>query len=121
MAERTLTITVNPDWRGALRSAAGVARSAGYQGERLNFETPGVFFRDLTARRWALVEMLMGAGELGVRELARRAERDVKRVHEDVERLSELGLVERTDHGGVICPYGNIHVDMHLHRKANAA
>ncbi|MBK1721501.1 HVO_A0114 family putative DNA-binding protein [Thiocystis violacea] len=121
MAERTLTITMDPDWRRALRAAASSAGAERYQGERLNFETPGAFFGHLTARRWALVEMLMGAGELGVRELARRAERDVKRVHEDVERLTELGLVERTDRGGVICPYGNIHVDMHFHRAASAA
>ena len=31
-----------------------------------------------------------------MRELARRAGRDVKRVHEDVQVLTELGLVERT-------------------------
>ncbi len=121
MAERTLTITVQSDWQDALRAAANTAQAAHYQGERLNFETPGAFFGRLTARRWALVDRLMGAGELPLRELARRVERDVKRVHEDVVSLTELGLVERTVQGGVVCPYVDIHIDMRLHATAQAA
>ena len=50
---------------------------AGYQGETLNFETPGAFFGRLTERRWALVTALLGQGTLAVRELARRVGRDV--------------------------------------------
>lgn len=49
-----------------------------------------------------------------VRELARLAGRDVKRVHEDVVALAELGLFERTDGGGVVCPFGSVHVDFLL-------
>ena len=115
MAERTLTITVDADWQGALRSAArGAFGATTYQGETLSFETPGAFFGKLTHRRWDLLRLLQGAGELPVRELARRAGRDVKRVHEDIGALAELGLVERTAGGGVVCPYADIHVDMHL-------
>ena len=115
MSGRTLTITVDADWQGALRTAAREAFGAtGYRGETLNFESPGVFFGKLTERRWALLRLLQGAGELPVRELARRAARDVKRVHEDVSALEDLGLVERTDRGAVVCPFADIHVDMHL-------
>ena len=118
MAGRTLTVTVDADWRAALRTAARQAFGAtSYQGETLNFETPGAFFGKLTQRRWTLLHLLQGAGELPVRELARRAGRDVKRVHEDITVLADLGLVERTERGGVIAPYVDIHVDMHL-RKA---
>ena len=39
--------------------------------------------------------------------------RDVKRVHEDVNALTELGLFERTPGSGVVCPYSDIHVDAH--------
>lgn len=114
MEKRTLTITVQPDWRGALRAAGRAAQAGRYQGERLNFETPEAFFGSLTARRWALVHTLQGAGEISVRELARRVGRDVKRVHEDVTVLAELGLLDRTERGGVVCPFTDIHVDMHL-------
>ncbi|TAN53676.1 MAG: hypothetical protein EPN21_00825 [Methylococcaceae bacterium] len=119
MAARTLTITINPDWRSALRQAARPAFSIpAYQGETLNFETPGAFFSRLTSRRWAMVSALLGAGEVPVRELARRLGRDVKRVHEDACVLVELGLIERTASGGLVCPFADVHMDMHMRRAA---
>jgi predicted transcriptional regulator len=110
----TLIVTVQPDWRAALRAAGRAAEERQYQGERWNFETPEALFCHLTVRRWALVHLLLGAGEVSVRELARRAGRDVRRVHEDVTALADLGLLERTDRGGVVCPFADIHGDMHL-------
>lgn len=119
MEKRMLTITIEPDWRGALRNAGRAAFGAkGYAGERLNFETPQAFFAHLTSRRWALLAELLGAGEVAVRELARRVGRDVKRVHEDAAALVDLGLVERAAGGALFCPYDDIHVDMHMHRVA---
>jgi predicted transcriptional regulator len=114
MEERTLTITLNPDWRAALRAAGARAKADTYQGETLNFESVGALFARLTERRWTLVRALMGAGELSVRELARHLGRDVKLVHEEVASLAQLGLVERTERGGVLCPYIHIHVDLQL-------
>ena len=119
MEKRTLTVTINPDWRTSLRDAARQAFAAdAYQGETLNFESPAAFFSRLTENRWTMLHTLQGAGELAVRELARRLERDVKRVHEDAGVLVELGLVERTEKGGLLCPFEDIHVDMHLKRAA---
>ena len=114
MSRRTLTITMSADWRGALRAAGKRAGARSYQGEVLNFENAGSFFGRLTERRWALVHALQGQGSLSVRELARRVERDVRRVHDDVEVLAELGLIERTDSGGVVCPFEAVHIDMRL-------
>ena len=120
--QRTLTITLRPDWRAALRAAGAVAsRADGYQGEVLNFESPGVLFSRLTERRWSLVHALQGQGPMAVRELARRVGRDVKRVHEDVQALTELGLVERDAAGGVVCPFAEVHVDLHLRAPAQLA
>ncbi len=114
MNDRCLTITLQPDWQAGLRAAALAARKSGYQGEVLNFESPGQFFGMLTEKRWELVRAAQGKGELSVRELARQVGRDVKRVHEDVVALAELGLLERTDAGGVVCPFASLHIDMHL-------
>lgn len=50
---------------------------------------------------------------MSIRELARRVERDVKRVHEDVAVLTELGLFEHEE-GGIACPFARIHVDIEL-------
>lgn len=119
MENRTLTITLQPDWRAALRQAArSAAEATAYQGETLNFDSPAAFFSNLTERRWDMVNALQGVGELAVRELARRLERDVKRVHEDAGVLVKLGLLERSERGGLICPFSDIHVDMHLRRVA---
>ncbi len=114
MSKRHLTITLQPDWRAALRLAGTRAASTRYQGEVLNFESPGEFFSRLSEKRWALLRALQGEGELAVRELARRVGRDVKRVHEDVGVLAELGLVERGESGGVVCPFNEVHIDMRL-------
>ena len=54
---------------------------------------------------------------MAVRKLARRSGRDVKRVHEDVHILTSLGLVERDDAGGVLCPFADVHIDMHVHHE----
>ena len=114
MTDRHLTITLQPDWKGALRAMDKVANADTYQGEVLNFESPGHFFGQLTEKRWEIVRAAQGKGELSVRELARAVGRDVKRVHEDVVILAELGLLERTDGGGLVCPYSSMHIDMYL-------
>ncbi len=118
MSDRTLTITLQPDWRAALRQAGRRAAALRYQGEVLNFETPAAFFGRLTERRWELVRTLQGRGEIALRELARRVGRDVKRVHEDVQELIELGLVERGEAGGVVCPFTTVRIDMELRAAA---
>ncbi len=114
MTERYLTITLQPDWKTALRAAAQAAKADTYQGEVLNFETPAQFFGQLTEKRWDIVRAAQGKGEMSVRELARVVDRDVKRVHDDIVILAELGLLERTAGGGVSCPYTSMHIDMYL-------
>ena len=114
MTDRYLTITLQPDWKGALRALGQAAQADTYQGEVLNFESPGQFFGQLTEKRWEIVRAAQGQGELSVRELARTVGRDVKRVHEDVVILAGLGLLERTEGGGVLCPYSSMHIDMYL-------
>jgi predicted transcriptional regulator len=84
----------------------------------LSFQSPEAFFGKLTARRWEIVQALLGAGPVAVRELARRVDRDVRRVHDDVVVLTELGLLEREEGGAVVCPFADIHVDMHIRALA---
>ncbi len=114
MTDRSLTITLQPDWKAALRAVGQIAQADSYQGEVLNFESPAQFFGQLTEKRWEIVHATQGRGELSVRELARTVGRDVKRVHEDVVTLADLGLLERTESGGVVCPYATLHIDMYL-------
>ena len=114
MTQRHLTITLQPDWKAAIRTVGVTAKADTYQGEVLNFETPAQFFGQLSEKRWDIVRAAQGKGELSVRELARMVDRDVKRVHDDIVILAKLGMLERTDGGGVACPYTSMHIDMYL-------
>ena len=115
--KRVLTITLSPDWISGLKDAGRKAKKgieqSEYQGETINFETPGIFFSQLTENRWNIVRSLQDEGEAGVRELARRIERDVRRVHDDIIVLTLLGLIEKQD-DKLCCPFSDIHVDMHI-------
>lgn len=117
--DRKLTITIAGDSRQQAKALFARAVTSGeYQGEYLDFATPDLFFSKLSDKRWKLLNVLQGAGEVGVRELARRVGRDVKRVHEDAAALVELGLLEKSAQGALLCPFADIHVDMHLRRAA---
>ncbi len=114
MTQRNLTITLQPDWKTAIRAVGVAAKADAYQGEVLNFETPAQFFGQLSEKRWDIVRAAQGQGEMSVRELARVVDRDVKRVHDDIVILAKLGLLERNEGGGVSCPYTSMHIDMYL-------
>ena len=117
--ERTLTITVAADVKARAKVLFKQAvASQSYQGEFIDFATPDLFFSKLSEKRWQIVNALQGAGEVGVRELARRLGRDVKRVHEDTAALVALGLLEKTERRHLVCPFVDIHVDMHLRKAA---
>jgi predicted transcriptional regulator len=57
---------------------------------------------------------MTGAGELSIREVARRVGRDVKAVHGDMAALMACGIVEKTERGKVVFPYDAVHVDFLL-------
>jgi predicted transcriptional regulator len=110
-----LTISLNSDWKSALRAAGTIAKESSYQGESLNSESASAFLGKLTERRWDIIHALQSdGGDVGVRELARRLGRDPSRIHQDASILLELGLLEKSDTGSLRCPFEDIHVDMHL-------
>jgi len=115
---RTLTINLEPDLDADMAQFAALAKrglaTRQYQGEALSFATPGAFFGQLTTHRWNILTSLLDAGTVGVRELARRMGRDVKRVHEDAKALVAVGLLAKTARGALYCPYGRIDIDMAL-------
>ena len=78
---------------------------------RISFETPELLWKVLTAKRWALLKALCGAGPVSIREAARRVDRDVKSVHGDVIALLNAGVLGRTENGGIEFPYDALKVD----------
>ena len=65
-------------------------------------------------RRWALVRALQGQGAMSVQSWLAEWHGDVRRVHDDVGVLTEVGLFERTDSGGVACSFEAVDIDMWL-------
>jgi predicted transcriptional regulator len=86
-------------------------------GEFISFATVEPLWKVLTAKRWDILRAMTGKGEMTIREIARRVDRDVKAVHSDVQALLVAGVLDRADSGRVIFPYDAVHVDFTL-RKA---
>ena len=81
---------------------------------RISFATPELLWRVLTAKRWALLKTLCGAGPVSIRETARRVGRDVKAVHGDVTALLMAGVLERAEGGRIVFPFEAVKVDFLL-------
>lgn len=81
---------------------------------RISFASPELLWKVLTAKRWELLKALCGAGPVTVREAARRVNRDVKAVHNDLTALRMAGVIERTESGQVEFPYEIIKVEFML-------
>ncbi len=116
------TISIRRDARATLRTAArgiaSAAKSGRQSGVHFTFSSAEQLFRAISPKRWELIEGLQKTGAISVRGLARELDRDVKRVHEDVQSLIELGLIERTNSGQVRVPFDRIHIDCDLSAAA---
>ena len=81
---------------------------------RISFATPDLLWQVLTAKRWALLKALCGAGPVSIREAALRVGHDVKAVHEDVTALLKAGVLDRPAGGGIVIPYEAVKVEFLL-------
>jgi predicted transcriptional regulator len=84
------------------------------QGAHIGFESEEQLWKTLTLKRWQVLKTMTGAGELTIREVARRVGRDVKAVHGDVKVLLLCGLLDKADNGKVLFLYDAVHVDFML-------
>ena len=84
------------------------------QTPRISFASAELMFKTLGGRRLELLQVMGGKGELGVRELARLADRDVRAVHADAQLLALAGVIDRSEDGKLSFPYLTIHVDFQL-------
>lgn len=84
------------------------------QGAYIDFETEEQLWKIMTLKRWQVLKVMTGAGELTIREVARRTGRDVKAVHGDVAALLLCGLLDKAESGKVLFAYEVVHVDFML-------
>jgi predicted transcriptional regulator len=106
---KTVRIGVASATEAKQRAKAALKGAA--QGEHISFASLDLMHRVLTPNRWGVLKAMMGRGEMGVRELARTLERDVKAVHTDITTLVEAGVIERKEGGAVSFPYDAVRVD----------
>jgi predicted transcriptional regulator len=62
----------------------------------LAFADLPLLLKTLTPARWDLLKKLRSLGPATIFALAKALARDYKNVHTDVQRLAELGLIEKT-------------------------
>jgi predicted transcriptional regulator len=102
-----LNIEVGSSLRSVL-AEVGAAWKAAEAGEvvepsrRLCFVDWAALCAVLTPKRYELLRHLRQQSEPSIRALARSLGRDVKRVHEDVTALEELGLIHRDPENGAL-------------------
>ncbi|MGQ9370423.1 HVO_A0114 family putative DNA-binding protein [Azospirillum sp. ST 5-10] len=112
MVKREISVTESALARAAAEvAAAWKAAEAGEAIEptdRLYFEDWAALRAVLTPKRYDLLRHLRRTPAESIRALARDLGRDVKRVHEDVTALEELGLIERDADGRLIMPVDEI-------------
>ncbi len=84
------------------------------QDQRITFASHELMWKVLTPKRWTVLKIMTGAGALGVREIARLVDRDVKGVHTDLKALEKSGIVARSDNTKYLFPYDAVHVDFVL-------
>jgi predicted transcriptional regulator len=113
---RTVTLGVLSEHDFSKRFIA--ASKGEQQGEYIGFATPALLFQTMTQLRWQILEAMTGAGPLGLREIARRVGRDVRRVSDDVHALLNAGVIDRSEDGAFEFPYDAVHVDFTLKAAA---
>ncbi|AXF13525.1 HVO_A0114 family putative DNA-binding protein [Paraburkholderia caledonica] len=112
------TVTLGIASHDAMTQSFAAAMRGEEQGQFISFDTPELLFQTLTETRWNLLRVMIGAGPLSIRAVARRLDRDVERVHEDVTALLNCGVLERHESGSIVFPYDAMHVDFTLRTMA---
>jgi predicted transcriptional regulator len=89
-----------------------------YVGEFISFATVELLWKVLTTKRWDILQAMTGQGEMTIREIGRRIDRDVKAGHGDVQALLLAGVLDRAESGRVVFPYDAVRVDFTLRKAA---
>ena len=79
-----------------------------------------LLWKKLTPKRLDILNAMVGAGPMSIRELGRRLARDVKAVHGDVQVLLNDKVIEKTDSGEIVLPYDEVRLEVAMKSKAAA-
>jgi len=108
---QTLIIEVASE-EEALAQAIATVDSNQPQPPRYLFDSDEALLNTLTGNRFAILKALCGSGAISIGELARRVKRDPTEVQADAERLSAIGLIDKTETGDLHFPYAGLHLEL---------
>ena len=106
----TLRICTRDEWNQQILKAF----EGKTQPPTITFESPALLFKVLSGKRWDLLQIMAGARPMGIREVARQANRDVKAVHSDIQKLLKAGIIDKTQDGKIEFAFDALHVDFTL-------
>jgi predicted transcriptional regulator len=118
LAKGLNAVTLSVADRATVNTRALAAVDGKAQGNHISFASADLLWSTLTKKRWELLQIMTGSAPISIREVARRAERDVKAVHSDIHALLSAGIIDRTGDGRVHFPYDAVHVDFMLTKAA---
>ncbi len=108
------TVTLSVDTREDVTQRTLEAFSGKRRGAHISFASADLVWKVLSAKRWELLKTMAGGGAMTLREVARRAGRDVKAVHGDVHALLAAGILRKNANGQIEFPFDAVHVDFML-------
>ncbi|MGL4926546.1 MAG: glycosyl transferase family 1 [Plesiomonas shigelloides] len=117
---RTLTIGVTQlkpfeQLKASMQQAMSVTKPIG---DVLTFPSVQLLWKVLSPKRMDIINAMTGAGELSIREVARKVGRDFKAVHTDMQALLNAGVVDKAESGAVVFSYDRVHVDFFMSSAA---
>ena len=92
-----------------------------FTGARFLYPSYEALHKGLAPNRMAIIRVMMGAGPLSIREIARRVGRDFKGVHSDVSSMFSLGLLYKSEDGRMVFPYDSIRFDYEVKGETRSA
>lgn len=96
----------------ALAQAIAAVEANQPQPPRYLFDSDEALLNALSAERFAIIKTLCGGDAMSISELARRVKRDRAEVQADAERLTSIGLIDRTESGALSFPYAGVHLEL---------
>lgn len=82
--------------------------------ERVYFNDAKTFFKQITPRRFDLLEELHRLGAVSIKALSKYLKRDYKNVYADVKALEEIGLIECQENGLYSVPWDEVQTSFKL-------
>ncbi len=84
------------------------------------FISQELLWKKLTPKRLEILNAMVGAGPMSIRELGRRMARDVKAVHSDVQILLKENFITKTESGQIELPFDEVRLEVAMRAQAAA-